>query len=59
VGDLRFRFEYYLAKAAEAIDGARRATNEESRANCLRAAESWAVLAKQAEELLRNHKDQE
>jgi hypothetical protein len=59
VVDLRFRLEHYLAKAAEAMDRARRSTNEESRASYLRAAESWALLAKQTEELLRDQKDQE
>jgi hypothetical protein len=59
VVDLRFRLEHYLAKAAEAMDRAGRSTNEESRASYLRAAESWALLAKQTEELLRDQKDQE
>jgi hypothetical protein len=41
------------------MDSARRANNEESRVYYLRAAQGWAALAKQTEELLRDHKDQE
>jgi hypothetical protein len=59
VGDPRFRLEHYLAKAAEAMDHARRAPTEDQRAYYLHAAEYWAALAKQAEEPLRDQKDLE
>jgi hypothetical protein len=59
VVDLRVRFELCLAKAAEAMENARRTRNEEERANYLRAAQSWAALARQVEELERYYRDQE
>jgi hypothetical protein len=41
------------------MDRVRRSTNPESSASYLRAAEFWALLAKQAEQLLREQKDRE
>jgi hypothetical protein len=57
--ELRFRIDHYLAKAAEAMENARRATDEDSRKNYLLTAQSWAALARQAEELERYNKEQE
>ena len=41
------------------MENARRTRNEEERANYLRAAQSWAALARQVEELERYYRDQE
>jgi hypothetical protein len=48
--DLRFRFEHYSAKAAEAMENARHAADEDMCEKCLVAAQWWAQLARQVEE---------
>jgi hypothetical protein len=48
-GILRFKIEHYRAKAAEAGEDARHATDENSRALYRRAAQSWVALAQEAD----------
>jgi hypothetical protein len=56
--DLRFRIEHYRAKAAEAEEHARQAKDPDARAMYLQIAQSWRMLAENAEEMERDRKKQ-
>jgi hypothetical protein len=55
--DPRFRFEHCLAKAAEAMECARNARDDDISETYLVAAQSWAMLAREAEKLERREQE--